>query len=1170
MLRSNPIVVWAKWLPTIVLLLAGPCAHAAQDGGRQEKKGITVWGDKPCYVSPYDIEQRGDWEIRGFESATQLAALTGPFHRKPDGLKPAEINLNVKEAGSYVLWVRSLDLAEHQQGERFFYVEANGKVLRKRLGAHGHTGFRWERVDRIRLTGGENSLRLIDSSAFYARCDGIFLTKDETMTTEGVDRYVSTDLVRRYHAAPLLAPKGLSGNARITDRITLENDQLTISFYQLEAEEHARVEITVESKGVLMKKRSDGNELILLSAAESQHFYDQGFPIFRSVLQDDGGNRQVAVSNNPYESFRKSWLVPHHVKKNNDGSVVVHYAADGVVVRSTWTLAAGSSDPLVRLALVPEKAGVYSVIIPSAGAFDEDEYTFALAPMRVANKRVHPTPLVYTEQYLFTPMATVSLPKGNAISSSEAVTMGLAVDPSVLELKWTYHWNNEFGALLRNEAGQLAPALIAPLPGSTSSKFDTGDTFEFAYRPIYHIGGWFDTYKKSITDVYGLKDYRKNYYSSITQAIFNTRDLMMDDHFGGWDSIGKAHWNMEGRSFSSNANPMQAVQTFLLTEDEAVLRKRAIPTLANLLTRGHLHFKSDTLLGGANYFGGKATFPRPIGEPIAGYNAPVFDGLYEMSGGRMPVLREIAREKSRKPVVNAYGSIPNFVNHLTRFSMSGDSLSLDSAINLALEYVDKEVYSTASTPANYSAFSYISYVPNIAALIDVYEATSDKRFLDAAEEAGRILLTQLWVANPEKSPMTDSMFITADAIRKAPFNEGHDFFWHGSEVWRLGSRRGVKGPPENLHELTDETVPNWLPSRVGLGLEQPSTFFNESLNMIMSSWVGDLMKLSAYTGEPLFAVAARNAIVGRFSNYPGYYQNRFITFQQKPEYPYKGPDFSSIYWHHIPPFLAMLEDFLFAQAQAWSGGRIYFPSLRQQGYAYFNANQYGHLPGSFFGVKEMWPWLDRTVLTVDDMQIDWLAARCDGLLGVALMNECADTVTSTVALGPKAGEDYTGGATLFYNDGRVEEVTISGGKLTLAIPGHTLVGLVVPTEAVRAPSFATPVPTVSAEVLNTVVEHDSGKGVVMQLSPDRYFGYIYTTKQPIELNRFIVDYRIGNGEERRLATDTYPFEFIIEVDRPSEPLMYSLTFEQSDGKVLKSQAYTLKPVGSENGASDVK
>jgi len=256
----------------------------------------------------------------------------------------------------------------------------------------------------------------------------------------------------------------------------------------------------------------------------------------------------------------------------------------------------------------------------------------------------------------------------------------------------------------------------------------------------------------------------------------------------------------------------------------------------------------------------------------------------------------------------------------------------------------------------------------------------------------------------------------------------------------------------------------------------------------------------------------------------------------------------------------MLEDFLFAQALAWSDRKISFPSLRQQGYAYFNSNQYGHLPGSFFGITGMWPWLDKGILSVDHIQIDWLAARKDGMLGVALMNESVETVTSGVTLGPKAGGNYTGRAQLFDKNGSVEDVHIRDGKLNLTIPGRTLVGLLVPIDAVKAPSFARAAGTRSKDMVSTVVEHANGKGLVMQLSPEKYFGYIYSAQQPDELKSLTVDYRIGEGRSHRMTTYTYPFEFIIEVDNPEKPLTYSLTFEHVDGQIVESEMYVLKPL----------
>jgi len=1141
-------------LTLVALGFAEASATAAVQPGLQLR-----WKQKGLYVSPYDFAA-GDWKIEGAEDALQLATLTGRHHKRPKGLKPATVEITVEREGTYALWVNSLDYQNNQPGSRYFQVACNHQLINKRFGAHGQDGFRWELADKVQLKKGVNRFELLDASAFYARCDGLFLTKDLSMSAEEIIAESRKNGSINFKPEPLGSPVRLSADAAASNTITLANDQVKLVFYQLVEGKQQQVESEVFVDGTRVKSRSELDALVLLRATESQLYYDKGFPIFRSKIVDEEGNITVALGKSPYQSYQTDWLIPTSVEQLSANAVKLTYqGGDGIRIESVYTLSDDADEPVVRIKAVAETSGVFSLIIPGSRSVKENEYTFALAPMRVTNKKVHPDAVVYTEQYLFTPMAAITLPWGNGGNGPSEITRGIAVDPTSVAFKWTYNWNSDFGAMLRDGSGKIAPALVAPLPGTEASRFVPGKVFDFAYRPLYRPGGWYDTYKHVAQAIFNLSDYRRNYYTSLNGAIFNTTKLMADDFYGGWDDVGKAHWNMEGRSFSSNANPMQAVQSYLLSEEDSLLVKRAIPTLANLLTRGHLHFKSDTLKGGANYFGGKADFPRPIGNPIAGYNASVFAGLYEMTGGRMPVLLDIANQKSSQRVVNAYGSIPPFVNHLTAYKLTGDLSRLDTAISQAREYIDKEVYSKTAEPVDYSAFSYISYVPNIASLIDIFEVTKDRAFLDAAAEAGHILITQLWVSSPAQ--VADSLLIKASEIKAQPFMDAHDFFWHGSEVWRPGSKPGVKGPPQNLDSLKDEIVPTWVPSRVGLGLEQPSTFFNESLNMIMSSWAGDLMKLYGYTGDKSFEIAARNAIIGRFSNYPGYYQNRFISFQQRADYPYKGPDFTSVYWHHIPPFLAMLEDFLFAQTWAWSKQQVAFPSLRQQGYAYFNSNQYGHAPGTFFGEDGMWPWLDSAVVSTDNIQIDWLAARKDGRVGFALMNESFTEITTEITLGSKVGADFTGDGILYRVDGSTEKLHFSHGKATVTIPGHTLVGIKIASKIVKAPKYAHGFDEKrgsSVALGNTVVNHDAGKGFVLQLSPDKYFGYVYVTHKPDVLKKLTMVYRIGNGETKRLSTETYPFEFIVEVSQPEQPLYYTLTLEKTDGNVDKLGEQVLK------------
>ena len=62
---------------------------------------------------------------------------------------------------------------------------------------------------------------------------------------------------------------------------------------------------------------------------------------------------------------------------------------------------------------------------------------------------------------------------------------------------------------------------------------------------------WFESYKSIVTNYYNYHDGRNNYYASLNDAIYNATDLMMDDWYGGWDDIHKAHWNEEAKGVST-------------------------------------------------------------------------------------------------------------------------------------------------------------------------------------------------------------------------------------------------------------------------------------------------------------------------------------------------------------------------------------------------------------------------------------------------------------------------------------------------------------------------------------------------------------------------------------------------------------------------------------------
>ncbi|MBQ7039016.1 MAG: hypothetical protein IJN39_00440, partial [Clostridia bacterium] len=622
------------------------------------------------------------------------------------------------------------------------------------------------------------------------------------------------------------------------------------------------------------------------------------------------------------------------------------------------------------------------------------------------------------------------------------------------------------------------------------------------------------------------------------------------------------------------ANPMQAVQDYLLSEDEEMLERRAIPTLAEFLTRPDLHF-NPRLIGYGSTTGWQKAPKEPdnIGSPKNGYNTNVVAGLYEMTGGNVPFFYELGLEKGKGTVANAYGNIAPFVNNLNMYIYTGEKSYLDEAVAQADTYLSDTVYAEegimGQMPGWINFIYHGGYYPNFSSLLDIYEITKDQKYLDAAEYVAQMILTALWVPGIQGDRKNELIEVNnfetmgyRDASTKDwPQTEKSATPWHGEEIWRVG----YDAKTDPLGELSKakiqpSMVERWIPERVGLGLEQSSTFENGSCNITMNYWAGDFMRLAGYTGETMFSDAARNAIIGRFGTYSGYYQTDYITAQQFTKYPFEGPEVTGVYWHHIPPFLAMLEDFLFGQTQLWSGNNIVFPSIREQGYAYFSSKQFGHAPGKFFEHEGMWPWLAENTIDSGNLQIDWLAARKDGLMGVALMNESDESVTTTVSLleGIPGGTTYTGLANVYEKDGSVSTVNVNAGKFEITIPGKTLRAVTIAIPEVKAPAFAKNSYKLdgNTELGGTVTNHVDGRGYVLQISPENYFTYVYVTAVPADAKGLEMTYTVG-GKTETVTTNTYPYEFITKVDDPNAEFTYTLNLIGNDGSKTDMGTCTL-------------
>ena len=1072
------------------------------------------------------------------------------------GNKPAVAPFTLSQGGTYRIWVRSKDFAQNQQGHRFFNLQFNDNpMLEHKYGTHGSTGYAWASGGTVELSAGENVMYVHDTSGFYARYDAILLSKD--LDYVPAENYQAvTQYVLPYNNIPTLNvqfPKYANEQAQPTESTSIENEETKVVFYKVPTSNGQVIQNEIYSKhnGEWIKTNSRDEDLGYLVFHAIEANYSVARDIYGiSMKYNHEGNTFGGLTTDPYKVGSPHYFIP--TDYTTDGSKVVLTAQNEIgTLAATWSLD-NETAPLVSVDFTPVSDGYYSIGVWEGEGLTKDLYEHALAPFRVQYKRVPEEPQLLSEQYLFTPMGTYTLYKNNKYSA-DAVTKGVVFDPSWIPHRWVYPDNCLLGITMHSYNGLHRGTAFAPVIGTKDSKMKSGAAYNVRVRIISDVADWFDNYSNVVENIFDVNSYRKNYANSLNDAIFNTRDLILNDKYAGWDNYDKAHYNMESSNTTSMGNSMQALQDYLLSEDEEMLEKRAIPTIANALTRKNLHFNR---IGEGNGPYLKTDSISPIGEPVKGFNANVILGMYEMTRGTMPYLYSYGVEKGNTEVVNSYGSIPPFANDITMYKHTGDKTYLDKAIAAADKYLEEEVYAEDYIQPDWNTFVYISNFPNMSSLLDMYEITGNKKYLDAAEYVAQYMCTALWVPGVDGEKKTNPVTVNDLGEVKNRFiyvsETSPTMWWAGPIQMRIGREGDLTNTTQNDEYITKYTgtEQGWVPSRVGLGIEQPSTFLRSS-HITMQCFVGDFMKLSAYTGDDFFKNIAQNAIIGRFHSYEGYYRTAFTTYEQKNEYSITGPDYTGIYWHHLPPYIAMLEDFLINQTFAMSGKNIEFPSLRQQGYAYFNSNQYGHKPGKFYDEENMWPWLAKGIVQPDSIQIDWMAARKDGVAGVAFMNEDEVDVTTTIALGEKIGASYSGTAKLYDKTGNIGTVEITDGKFTLTVPAKSLLAVKINTDTVKAPSFASLlIPDEKSELGATVSDHNTGKGYVLQMSADNYFAYVYTTSTQEKIKEAKLTYQIDGGEVKTETATVYPYEFIIKVDNPDSVFTYTLTETTTDGKIV--------------------
>lgn len=986
-----------------------------------------------------------DWLAEGVDGVLNHKML-----RSPGTGTEALTALTLPAAGHYACWVRARDYAA-LPGTRRYKLAVDGNLFERELGAHGVDGWKWEKAGALDLTAGDHVLGLRDTSKSYARADAIYLTTSnldpntlDDKTLAGCRMPPKTVAPQSQWLAPFAPAPAVNGALR-GDVTTLENEFVRLHFFSAPGID-GKPQIVRESEfkigGAWQKAPSGGDEKLFVLFAEHTAIRTARMtpswetkPSNAPLIRFEVAGKRYEVhggSSNPFYAAPAQPLVGRTLSPNTGGSVQIRYETpSGIVATGTWKLQPGAREVEFALDFVAPQDGCYSFGFSPFQSWTAEQTQFVLLPPVFQFQRLPASPVMIGSNSTPQPLVLTQV-----THHGQALSLALLADPAKLPFEWANSDNSVYGFSLLNARGDVQPTIFSPVLGQTRSRLMRGQAAAVSWRVLAYPGDWRSALEYASNAVFRVTDYRQPYGASLTDAALNMVDLIKNDEASGWNAGRKGFWNIETVNIASQTSPLALLSAAILTRDEELYQSRALPSIEYTLSRPQAHFGFEVPHTNVSYINQEGT---KIKVPSDFFGTAYWQGLHDLLGRNNPWLADLALLNGKVRYRASYSSLPHWSEMLGAYRLKPDAALLTSITAEADQFLNSEVHARKTKDLGLQPFYNVSYYPYWWDLLDLYEVTRDQKYLDAAEECAFFTIAGQW-----SHPRVPAGNIT---IHPGGEYEGEPhLWWKADQPFRLGFPRHAGATPE-------KQVPAWLVSQIGLGLEQPSTYFAAGAkgmrNIMMAAWAPNLLRLYRYTGRDIFQIYARNSIISRYANYPGYYISGYTDLQLAADYPAKGPDVTSIYYHHIPPHLAFTLDFLVTEAEQRSNGKINFPWVRQQGYVWFSNRVYGDAPGQVFGDATARLWLERKAVQVETPAVNYLLARADNRLWLILMNEADRETKAPIRLNAAALGLNGTAATLFQADGKNNPFELQN-HLEVSVPAKGLVALALPTRTLPA------------------------------------------------------------------------------------------------------------------------
>lgn len=700
--------------------------------------------------------------------------------------------------------------------------------------------------------------------------------------------------------------------------------------------------------------------------------------------------------------------------------------------------------------------------------------------------------------------------------------------------------NSNFGIALRDADGRARPMVFAPVVGAPGAKMKAGETFSIDLRLFVGTGRINDNFERVARELYGFSDFRRNATATLNQTLDNILAYGMSDFSRFREAMKGCAYDTDAPGTVKNVSSLNPIDMALVTDDEQMFDRRGYPYVEYMVSREKFLFTLDE----------KQKIQNPS-YTLKGPCAPVSElaSLYNLFGRGTPAFLSLAKDeygKTRERNLDVTERGDSWQNALWMYRAGGDQRFLDAARKGADAYIAQRI-ATPQTSFNANGqptpFFWTAYAPAFAPLFELYETTKNKKYLEAAHEAARRFTLYTW---------------TAPSVPDANVKVNEGGF---APLYGYLKGKGMKALP-----MPEESVPAWRLSEIGLTPESSGTASGHRA-IFMANYAPWLLRIAAATNDAFLHDVARNAVIGRYASFPGYHINtaRTTAYEKAdfPMRPWEQLSVNSFHFNHVWPMASMVLDYLVSDAATRSKGQIEFPSQFIEGYAYMQNKAYGGQVGTFYGQKDAVLWMPKGLLTSSSIQVNYVAARGDGRLYLALMNESNEAIETTITLSADklpavAGKTFTARV---WRDGVVaESVQVVDGKAKIAISPRGLTALAVDGIDVR-PAFQQKVMGLTADGAwregFKKFGPFAGRAMVLNLGPTAKTIFAYLEDSKHDFKSVALRYTIDGGGPQTASDDAFPWEFTIKLPAEAKRVELQFVGTGDDGAAKESEKVVL-------------